>query len=345
MMRTWARPLAVASIGIVGVVCAALSQASVPIMLARGMSTTVMLAPQVDPGRGVIDYRSFDAKIRGVMARPDMVGLSVAVIEDGRIAFAHGYGTTALGSGEPVTDRTVFRWASLSKGVAATMLGTLATDGRLSLEQPLSTLGTTLRLPLGNERRATVDDLLSHRLGLVKNALDNRLEAGVDPHVLRGQLAGLPQFCVPGACHTYQNVAFDAASEIVQNVTGRKYQQAVEARLFAPLGMIDARHQPGGPDIVEKLGTAARRTAHGRGQRHLLPGAGSGRDQFVDPRPRALDAGADGGGTRRRHAARARPDPCAANLYRPPSGHLQPMRWALRNMRWGGATTAITATG
>src|SRR5690606_16867364 len=44
----------------------------------------------------------------------------------------------------------------------------------------------------------------------------------------------------PGACHGYQNVAFDAASEIVENVTGQHYGDVVRERLFAPLGMADA---------------------------------------------------------------------------------------------------------
>ena len=192
------------------------------------------------PTLSLVDYKRFDQRVNGVMRDPAMVGLAVAVVENGRIAFAKGYGTTTADGAEPVGTHTVFRWASLSKGVAATMVGELAADGRVGLETPISGYATTLRLPLGNETRATVDDLLSHRLGLVKNAYDRNLEAGVDPRVLRGQLSKLPQFCAPGLCHTYQNVAFDAASEIVQNVTGRPYAQVVTQRLFAPLGMQDA---------------------------------------------------------------------------------------------------------
>jgi beta-lactamase class C len=187
-----------------------------------------------------IDYRDFDSRISGIMADPSMVGLSVAVIENGRISFARGYGTTAVVGGEPVNTHTVFRWASLSKGVAATMVGDLAAQGRLSLDAPLSDYATTLRLPAGNETRATVDDLLSHRLGVTRNAFDRKLEAGADPRTLRPQLATLSQLCAPGQCHAYQNVAFDAASEIVQNITGRPYSQVVARELFSPLGMTDA---------------------------------------------------------------------------------------------------------
>jgi beta-lactamase class C len=204
--------------------------------LDRWWNTTT--AKPLIPSR--IDYRRFDARVNGIMADPSMVGLGVAVVENGRVTFAKGYGTTMSGGVDPVGPHTVFRWASLSKGVAATMVGELAAEGRLKLDAPVSDYSTTLKLPLGNEKRATVDDLLSHRLGLVRNAYDGKLEAGADPRVLRAQLSALPQYCVPGVCHTYQNVAFDAASEMVSNITGRPYGQVVAQRIFQPLGMTDA---------------------------------------------------------------------------------------------------------
>jgi beta-lactamase class C len=187
-----------------------------------------------------VDCRSFDTRVNGIMTDPSMVGLGVAVVENGRVTFAKGYGTTLSGGVDPVGPHTVFRWASLSKGVAATMVGELAAEGRLKLDAPVSDYSSTLKLPLGNEKRATVDDLLSHRLGVVRNAYDSKLEAGADPRVLRSQLSALPQYCVPGVCHTYQNVAFDAASEMVSNITGRPYGQVVAQRIFQPLGMSDA---------------------------------------------------------------------------------------------------------
>ncbi len=239
------RFVSLGGIAAIGVMCGAWGQATVPgaadAWRAWGKPATAYVPASVDTGyRGKVDYRDFDGRISGIMADPSMVGLSVAVIENGRISFAKGYGMTQAVGGTPVDNHTVFRWASLSKGVAATMVGELAAEGKVSLDAPVSAYATTLRLPMGGENRATVDDLLSHRLGIVRNAFDNKLEAGADPRVLRPQLVGAQYQCAPGACHTYQNVAFDAASEIVQNLTGRTYQAAVQQRLFGPLGMVDA---------------------------------------------------------------------------------------------------------
>ena len=75
----------------------------------------------------------------------------------------------------------------------------------------LSTRSVTLRLL----STATIGDLLSHRLGLYRNAYDNKLEEGQDTRFLRTSLSQLNLICPPGTCWSYQNIAFDASSEAV----------------------------------------------------------------------------------------------------------------------------------
>lgn len=190
-----------------------------------------------EPAR--VDYRRLEARIAQLMQEPGMVGLAVGTVERGRVRFVRGFGETVAGSGVPVTPDTVFRWASLSKSVASALVAGLAEEGKVSLDAPLATMGTTLTLP-GDASRVTVADLLSHRLGLVRNAWDERLEAGEDPKLLRAALGTLPAYCAPATCYAYQNIAFDAATEIVERATGRDYASVARARLFAPLGMAGA---------------------------------------------------------------------------------------------------------
>ncbi len=191
------------------------------------------------PG-SVADYKRLDQRLQMLMQSERMVGLAVGVVENGEIRFLKGYGETVAGSGEAVTTDTVFRWASLSKGVAGDMVALLASEGKLSLYEPVAKYSTSLRLPAGNEQKATVADLLSHRLGLFSHANDSKLEDGMDPRYLRASLYQLNAICSPGSCWAYQNVAYDAATEIVEKVTGQSYADAVRERLFAPLGMAGA---------------------------------------------------------------------------------------------------------
>ena len=195
------------------------------------------LASLSTESRQDVDYRALDARLRQLMAKPSMVGLAVGVVENGRITFLQGYGETEAGSGDPVTPDTVFRWASTSKGVAATMVAKLAEQGKINLQAPVANYAPDLKLPGGNEYKASVGDLLSHRLGLYRNAYDNKLEEGQDPSFLRASLAQLNSTCAPGTCWSYQNVAYDASSEMVSRTTGMSYEAAVKRYLFNPIGM------------------------------------------------------------------------------------------------------------
>ncbi|HWH18836.1 MAG TPA: serine hydrolase domain-containing protein [Allosphingosinicella sp.] len=187
-----------------------------------------------------IDYRRLDSRLQALMADNAMVGLAVGIVENGEITFLKGYGETVAGSGDLVTSDTVFRWASVSKGVAGDMVAKLAEEGKLSLSDPIAKYSASLRLPGGMEHRATVADVLAHTLGIFAHAHDSKLEDGMDPRLLRGELAALNLICPPGQCHSYQNVAYDAASDVVERVTGKPYQQAVVEQLFRPLGMNSA---------------------------------------------------------------------------------------------------------
>ncbi|MEL6782007.1 MAG: serine hydrolase domain-containing protein [Pseudomonadota bacterium] len=184
-------------------------------------------------------YDRLDSRLLALASQDDVVGLAVAVIEDGEIRFARGYGQTRLG-GDAVTAETVFRWASLSKGVASTAVARLAADGVFDLNDTVSSFGSSLRLPGGGEARATLDHILSHRIGIVPNAYDTRLEDNRDPADIRRDLGKLKAVCAVGECHTYQNVAFDAVSEVVEAAAGSPFAGVVEARLFKPLGMATA---------------------------------------------------------------------------------------------------------
>ncbi|MEH6827094.1 serine hydrolase domain-containing protein [Parasphingorhabdus sp.] len=196
-----------------------------------------------DPGdwHGKIDYSGLDQDFAALAARPEMAGLAVAIVEDGDLRFVSTYGVTDKQSGEQVTPETVFRWASVSKGVAGSLAAKLSAEGKLNLNAPLSSWHSSLRLPGGAESQITLAQLLSHRTGLTKNAYDTRLEDGEDPGLLRLQLGAAPLQCVPGTCHSYQNIAFDAASEILGQAAGTLYSDAVQKRLFKPLGMKSAK--------------------------------------------------------------------------------------------------------
>jgi beta-lactamase class C len=192
--------------------------------------------------RGRIDYRTLDRQLSELAARPEMAGLAVAIVEAGELRFVRTYGVVDRSTGAPVTPQTVFRWASVSKTVTGMLAATLASEGAVDLESPIASWKTSLRLPGGAESRVTFAQLLSHQTGLTKNAYDEKLEDGESPRQVRAELVAAPLQCEPGTCHTYQNVAFDTASEILAQAANRPFTVSVSERFFLPLGMTSAAY-------------------------------------------------------------------------------------------------------
>ena len=201
---------------------------------AQQAKTRARLTQLAPAKRRDIDYAALDARFRRMVERPNMVGMAVGIVEQGRITFLSGYGETLEGSGDAVTPDTVFRWASVSKGVASTMVAKLAEQGKFSLDQPVASLAPSLQLPNGVQVTASVSDVLSHRLGLYRNAFDNKLEEGQSAGMLRRQLFTLSGLCAPGTCWSYQNVAYDAASEVVRGKPGRRLEDELSCNCSIP---------------------------------------------------------------------------------------------------------------
>lgn len=192
--------------------------------------------------QGRIDYARLDLKLIEMSLRPEMAGLAVAVVEDGELRFVRTYGVADKSTRTPVTPDTVFRWASVSKTATGLLAAKLAQEGALDLSQPVSSWQTSLHLPQAAETRITLQQLLAQQTGLTKNAYDEKLEDGERPDVLRAGLAAAPLQCAPGTCHTYQNVAFDTASEILAEAAQAPFADAVTTGLFKPLGMSSAHY-------------------------------------------------------------------------------------------------------
>lgn len=193
-----------------------------------------------DEWEGRIDYPALEQQLAELSLRPEMAGLAVAVVEDGRLSFVRTYGVSDRSAGAPVTPQTVFRWASVSKTAAGALAASLANEDVVDLDRPVASWRTTLRLPTGAETRLTFGQLLAQQTGLTKNAYDERLEDGQRPGRIRADLVAAPLQCEPGTCHTYQNIAFDAASEILGDAANRPFAEAVVDRFFRPLGMRSA---------------------------------------------------------------------------------------------------------
>lgn len=193
-------------------------------------SAQLRLAP--DPA-----VAAFEEKVEQAYETGDFVGLAVAVVKDGRVTLMRAFGERAASGSQAVDHLTRFRIASLSKGFAATVAAQLAAEGRLALDQPVGEMAPFFRLRSAAQSGATMEHVLSHRLGLPPFAYDNLLEAHIPVETIFDRLAKVKLVCRVGDCFTYQNVAYSLVEPAVEKAAGLPFERAVEARLFAPLGM------------------------------------------------------------------------------------------------------------
>lgn len=175
-------------------------------------------------------------------------GVSVAVIHNGRIDWAAGYGVRDIISGEPVTPETMFQAASISKPVSAMLSLKLAQEGLLDIDAPINGLLTSYQLPesdFGGE--VTARRILSHTAGL-----------GVHGFPGYGTYESLPSAAqvVAGAGNTDAVVRVEAAGESVRysgggstllqvalmDITGQDFASLAQKHVLGPLGMVHSTY-------------------------------------------------------------------------------------------------------
>ena len=226
------------------------------------------LAYAPDPSQALplpagFDVRRFELMAQALVADQRVPGLAMAIVKDGKILSARGYGITDVRDAEPVNAHTVFRLASLSKSFAGTVTGMLVSEGALRWDSRIADFMPNLRFadPTAAQE-LTVAEVLSHRVGLTHNAFDRDIEAYVPYRDLVQRFAQAPMKCRPGECYAYQNVAFSLIGDVVYAASGQFYNEAVASRVFKPLGMNDASL---GLEGIEASASWARPHVRGRG--------------------------------------------------------------------------------
>lgn len=166
----------------------------------------------------------------------EMVGLAIAIIEDGQLIYQKTFGETTIRSNDRVTENTVFRVGSISKTFTGTLLADLAESGILDLDAPIS----PDLFQVEGDRQPSLMEVASHQTGLPPNAYDNDLEAHVDLNRIMARLASVDLICPVGECHTYQNLTFGALGKVIEEATESSFEQVMQERIFGPLDMFTA---------------------------------------------------------------------------------------------------------
>lgn len=159
-----------------------------------------------------------------------IVGMSVAVLDHGRVVFAEAFGCADRERGELATRDTLFRLGSISKPVTATIAMQVAEEGGLDLEDDLRRYAPDLasRLPA-----MTLADVLSHTAGLRHyrpDRVDNSTTHRTTHEALELFLAD-PLLSTPRAKYSYSTHGYTVAVDVLEHVTQRGFVDLVRARV------------------------------------------------------------------------------------------------------------------
>jgi D-alanyl-D-alanine carboxypeptidase len=180
-----------------------------------------------------------DAVVHKAMQTRRFPGVSVAVIEDGRVVLAKGYGLADVEKSIPATERTVYQLASVTKPFTAMATLMLVEDGKLSLDGKLTQILPGLPAAWAP---VTVRHLLTHTSG-IKSYTDVFGEKKIaDSQVFtRDEILALvkdaPLAFTPGERFAYCNTGYYLLGMIIEKVSGRPYAAFLGDRIFKPLGM------------------------------------------------------------------------------------------------------------
>ena len=192
-------------------------------------------------------------------------GVSMALIDNGKIAWIKSWGVCDVNSSEPVTPDTLFQAASMSKPVAAFAAMRLVDDGLLSLSTPINQHLKRWQLPNNDftkQQSVTLQNLLSHTAGTTVHGFQGYTEdeahiSAID--VLNGSStansSAVEVDTLPGTQWRYSGGGFTALQVAMEDVSSKDFPVLLEKLLFTPLGMTNSVFQQPLPESYQ--GSAA----------------------------------------------------------------------------------------
>ncbi len=217
------------------------ARATAAALLALATLPALSVAP-LDAGAQALPA-DLDAQVTKAMRQFEVPGLALAVVKDGRVVLARGYGVRQLGNPTPVDANTLFQIASNTKAFTTAALSMLVDEGKLRWDDPVVKYLPWFQLsdPYVT-RELTVRDLLTHRSGLGLGAGDLLwLHSGYSRAEILRRIRYARVATSFRSAYAYDNVLYIAAGELIPAITGTPWDRFISDRIFIPLGMTGAR--------------------------------------------------------------------------------------------------------
>jgi CubicO group peptidase (beta-lactamase class C family) len=187
------------------------------------------------------ELEGYDQLVQGMIDAWHVPGLAIAIVKDGEVIYQKGFGLRDREKKLPVTEDTLFAIGSSTKAFTTFLMGTLVDEGKLDWDKPVSTYLPGFKL---YDRTATElmtpRDLVTHRSGLPRHDLSWYNATDLTRKELIERLPYMKPTYTLRERFQYNNFMFLTAGYLVEQVTGKSWEDNVRERIFGPLGMTGA---------------------------------------------------------------------------------------------------------
>jgi len=191
-----------------------------------------------------VDTTQLDSIIRKAVADKHIIGLSVGVMQNGRVVFARGYGTRNLETRDPVTPETMFSIGSVTKQFTCSLLLMLKEQRKLSLADPVAKYFPNLT----RASDITLLDLGGHLSGYRDfyplDFVDREMQQPITADEVIRRYATRPLDFEPRSRYSYSNTGFMILGRVIEKVSGETFASYLQKRIFAPLHLTHSSYDP-----------------------------------------------------------------------------------------------------
>jgi len=182
-------------------------------------------------------FRKISKKIVSEMKRLDVPGVAVGIYHKGK-EWTAGFGATSVEHPLPVTPDTLMQTGSISKTFTGTLLMMLAEQGKVNLDAPVRRYIKDFKLADENvAKKVTIRHLLTHTGGWVGDYFNDFGNGDDALDKMVKDIAKLPQIQRLGTIWSYNNTGFNVASRVIEVVTKKTYEKALQEMLLDPLSL------------------------------------------------------------------------------------------------------------
>ena len=225
---------------------------TVAIVTVCAQSSTIAQAP-TRPTLQSLAPADLDTFIARTVADQHAIGVTVGVMQDGKVILNKGYGLANTSRNTPVTATTLFAVGSVTKQFTCAVALQLEQEGKLSFDDRVS----RYRADFGHATEITLRDLGNHVSGYRDyyplDFVDRPMAKEIPEDELLKTFTAKPLDFPPGSRYSYSNTGYLLLGRIVSLVSRKPFDQLLQERIFTPLGMTLTRFEPtrGAPGLAE----------------------------------------------------------------------------------------------